>query len=104
MPDLLLQPHKSIVIQVIPVIMRYHQQVNFRHILRRIGVLHIKSPYTDPDRGGVFTEYGIHQDPFSIQLQKIGRMPEPDKQIAVDRKLPEIGPDHGEPLAGNFPL
>src|SRR5690606_28379054 len=66
--DFVLELHKGIVIQMIPLVMRDDENVNLGHVFSRIAVLAIESTDTETHGGGIFAEYRVNENFFPIQL------------------------------------
>ena len=85
-----LHPHHRIIVEMIPVIVRHEQHIEFRDIRGRIDIAPAKRAVDEKDRRTVCRKYGIDENTAPADLQIERRMPHPYHNIPLARNRVQI--------------
>ena len=84
-----------LVIQVVPVVVRDEEKVDFLgHVLRLVEVRPRKGPIDERD-GRAFVEHGVGKDGLPVQAKQKGTMPEPEIEVFRFRQSVQVGLNNG---------
>lgn len=86
-----------LVIQVVPVVVRDEEKVDFLgHVLRFVEVSPKKGPI-DERNGRAFIKDGVSKDGLSVQAEQKGTVPKPKVKVARFRQMAQVGLDNRDP-------
>ena len=83
------QTSHSTIVQMVPMVVTDYQIINIRHILRFINIGSLEW-FIDKGHRGSHAEYRVNQNTFSVYLDKVRGMPEPDEYIFITLQFMQV--------------